>query len=208
MKIIILVRILWTSGAQKIAIEEAKTLTTLGHEVKLVFLREAESGKHLKSMLRNVEYEIFSQAPPRWIYSEITGLFMPDRKGEGTVDYDLLKDYSKSIKGGEADYIICHDQWAGIAGLRINKSLGVPYSVFCHERITGGYTVPVLGKYAKKTERNVLKNATKVFGVTKRVACSVQDVYGIEATPNLPGMDLKEYASFSDKKNVLIASAT
>ena len=91
MKIIILVRILWASGAQKIAIEEAKTLKKMGHEVKLVFLRETDSGQRLKPMLEGVEYEIFSTKQPRWFYSTITGMFMPDRKGEGALDYNLRK---------------------------------------------------------------------------------------------------------------------
>ncbi|MEM0136541.1 MAG: hypothetical protein QXU18_15160 [Thermoplasmatales archaeon] len=152
MKIIILVRILWASGAQKIAIEEAKTLKRLGHEVKLVFLREAISGQFLKPTLESVEYEIFSTKQPRWLYSTITGMFMPDRKGDGALDYNLLKAYPRTVTRNEADYIICHDQWAGIAGFRINKSLGIPYSVFCHERVSGEYTVPTLGKFAERTE--------------------------------------------------------
>ena len=39
MKIIILVRIFWTAGAQKIAIKEARELQSMGHDVELIFLR-------------------------------------------------------------------------------------------------------------------------------------------------------------------------
>jgi len=52
MKIIIIVRILWTAGAQKIAIKEAKTLTDMGHNVRLVFLRSTPSAKYLESELK------------------------------------------------------------------------------------------------------------------------------------------------------------
>ena len=208
MKIIILVRILWTSGAQKIAIKEAQTLTQLGHEVKLVFLRETESGKLLEPSLASLDYEIFSTRKPRWIYSTITGMFMPDRKGEGALDYNLLQDYPKTVTQNEADLIICHDPWAGIAGYRINKKLNIPYSIFYHEGISGEYPIPLLGRFAKRTEENVLKNASKVFGVTTKVANSVRRVYDVEVLPNFPGMNLQGYDIFNDKQDVLIASAT
>jgi glycosyltransferase involved in cell wall biosynthesis len=208
MKIIILVRILWASGAQKIAIEEAKTLTQLGHEVKLVFLRETESGKLLEPTLASLDYEIFSTRKPSWVYSTITGMFMPDRKGEGALDYNLLQDYPKTVTPNEADLIICHDPWAGIAGYRINKKLNIPYSIFYHEGISGEYPIPLLGRFAKRTEENVLKKASKIFGVTAKVANSVRRVYEVEVIPNFPGMNLQEYDIFNDKQDVLVASAT
>ncbi|MEM3828764.1 MAG: hypothetical protein QXP36_06085, partial [Conexivisphaerales archaeon] len=61
MKIIILVRILWASGAQKTAIEEAKAFTKMGNNVKIVFLREASSGKLLKPLLEGLDWEIINR---------------------------------------------------------------------------------------------------------------------------------------------------
>lgn len=208
MKIIILVRILWASGAQKIAIEEAKSLTKLGHEVKLVFLRETESGKYLKPMLEGINFEVYSSKKPKWIYSAVTGMFMPDRKGNGTVDYNLLKQYPKSINKNDVDYIICHDPWTGLAGYRINKRLDIPYSVMYHEKVTGKYSVPILGKFALKIEKKILKNAAAVFGITKKVTDTVHNAYNIEVIPNLPGMNLGIWKPFNEKKNILLVSAT
>lgn len=210
MKIIILVRILWTSGAQKIAIKEAQAISALGHDVQLVFLRATESGKNLLSELDKIKYKIFTNSTykPKFIYSAITGIFAPDRKGEGTVDYDLLKEFAASIKPDECDYIVCHDVWAGVAGLQLKKKYGIPYSVYVHERIGKKYGIPVIGYLAQRIERNVLINANKVLGVTNTVSVSVKEKFNVECIPDLPGMDLQKFYSFDEKKNMLLSSAT
>ncbi len=208
MNIVILVRILWMSGAQKIAIQEAKTLKQLGHNVRLVFLREGKSGYLLKDNLSGIDYEIFSKNKPKWLYSQITGMFMPDRKGEGTLDYNLIKSFASSFKDGEADLIICHDQWAGMAGLWIKKRLNIPYVVIAHEHVTGFYGTPIIGRFARYMEKEVFANASKIFGVTKKIADTVYDAYGIKAEPNFPGMNLNSFKSFEEKDNLILASAT
>lgn len=208
MKVVILVRILWASGAQKIAIEEARYLSSAGHDVKLVFLREGSSGKYLIDSMKGLEWEIFSTAKPNPVYSYVTGLFMPDRGGEGTLDYDLLKSYAASLSRRDADLIVCHDQWAGIAGLKIKKRLGIPFMVLCHERVSGEYRVPVLGRLARSTEQKVLENADKVFGITDKVAASIKDTYGIEAIPDYPGMNRQSSIAFGERENAILASAT
>ena len=210
MKIIILVRILWTAGAQKIAIKEAKTLTEMGHSVKLVFLRSTPSAKYLESELKSVNFEIIADKAyrPNRLYSKITGMFMPDRKGEGTLDYNLIKKFSSSIRKEESDLIICHDQWAGLSGLRIKKRLGIPYVVLMHEHVTGDYNVPLLGWFAKKTEAKVLKNADRIFGITGKVSDSVKSVYNFNAEPDYPGMDSLKWVNYAEKNDTLLASAT
>ncbi|BAB60036.1 hypothetical protein [Thermoplasma volcanium GSS1] len=210
MKIIILVRILWTAGAQKIAIAEAKQLTKMGYKVKLVFLRATESGRNLLNKLEDIDYEIFSgeNYKPKLIYSFITGLFMLDRRGEGTVDYNLINKFARSVKKGDADYIICHDQWAGLAGLKIKRKLGIPYSVMMHEHVNGKYNVPVLGKIATKMERDVLKNADKIFAVTEKIANNVTSIYGFKCEPDLVGMTLQKTKNFHERDNIILATST
>ena len=130
MKIIILLRILWTGGAQKIAIEEAKVLKKMGHDVRLIFLREAPSGKYLCDNLKGIDREIFSRKSPSKFYSAITGHFVPDRKGEGAVDYEPIKHFAKKIiseKG--ADYIICHDQFSGFYTLKEDTNAILSFKV-------------------------------------------------------------------------------
>ena len=180
----------------------------MGHDVKLIFLREGSSGKYLIESMKGLEWEVFSTANPNPVYSRVTGLFMPDRKGEGTLDYNLLKSYAASLTRRDADLIVCHDQWAGIAGLRVKKRFGIPFVVLCHERVSGEYRVPVLGKFARSTEKTVLENADRVFGITDKVAASIQNTYGIHAIPNYPGMDIRSSRGFRERDNALLASAT
>ncbi|BCS91498.1 glycosyltransferase family 4 protein [Metallosphaera javensis (ex Sakai et al. 2022)] len=207
MKIIVLFRLFWTSGASKIAIEEVRALSRLGHDVRLVFLRETSSGKYLEPLLRGIDYEIFSTKPPKWIYSTITGLFAPDRKGEGAVDYDLLKSFAKTVKPGDADLMICHDQLSGISGYRAWKSSGIPYVVYVHEKVTGKYKVPILGWYARRLEYTILKNAKKVFAGTPKIANSIISTYGIQATANFPGVELKDSKPYKSRDNMILTSA-
>ena len=158
--------------------------------------------------MKGLEWEVFSTAKPNPVYSYVTGLFMPDRKGGGTLDYNLLKSYAASLTRRDADLIVCHDQWAGIAGLRVKKRFGIPFVVLCHERVSGEYRVPVLGKFARSTEKTVLENADRVFGITDKVAASIQNTYGIHAIPNYPGMDIRSSRGFRERDNALLASAT
>ena len=206
MRIVVLVRILWTGGAQKIAIREAENLQKFGHNVRLVFLRETESGKLLRDSLKNVNWEIYSKSGGKnLLYSFITAHFSPDRKGEGTVDYDLITNFAKRFSRDDADYVICHDQFAGIAGYKIKKRLGIPYSVFMHERVNGYPSYPVFGKLARYLERKVLSHADAVFSVTKRVAESVEKIYSISSIPNMPGIDVNSCMPYESRKNILLS---
>ena len=101
MKIVILVRILWSAGAQKIAINEAIELKRQGHDVDLIFLRREKTWKVYEDLLLKINYRVISEGKSSifsGFYSFITGLFLPDRKGEGRIDYDLLKKFPKFIE--------------------------------------------------------------------------------------------------------------
>lgn len=207
MKIIILLRILWTAGAQRIAIEEAKTLQNLGHEVMIVFLRGTENGFQYAPLLKGVNYEIMSNGKyskfSTFLNNSLTGFFSPDRVGEGRVDLNLIRSFPKYIKNYAADEIICHDPWAGLAGFYAKKKLGTNYSVFIHERISK-FKVPILGFMAQNYERKVLKNAKRVFGISEKVAATVRDAYGINAIANFPGFNIKEFNDFDQKDDQII----
>lgn len=60
MKIVILVRILWTAGAQKIAINEALELKRQGHDIDLIFLRRGKTWKAYEELLSKINYRIGS----------------------------------------------------------------------------------------------------------------------------------------------------
>lgn len=207
MKIIILVRILWTAGAQKIAIREARELEALGNQVELVFLR----GKKLPEydeLLEGINYKIISETGNSIfspLYQYITHKFMPDRGIETRVDYNLIRYFPKYIKNKRVDYIICHDQLAGLAGYYTFKKLGVKYSVIIHERLS--LNSSVLGKMWHKYEHKVLEKAIDVFTITEKIADSVQKIQNIKANANYPGMDVQRTTGFFKKENSLIAVA-
>ena len=69
-----------------------------------MFLRETGSGKLLHDSLKNVSWEIYSKSGGKnLLYSLITTHFSPDRRGEGTVDYDLIANFSKHFSRADAD---------------------------------------------------------------------------------------------------------
>jgi len=205
MKIVILVRILWTAGAQKIAIREARELQSMGNEVELIFLR----GKGLPEydeLLKGINYRIISETGDSLfspLYQYITHKFMPDRGVESRVDYNLIRKFPKYIKDEKVDYIICHDQIAGLAGYYAFKKFGIKYSVFIHERVS--FNNSILGKLWHNYEHKVLKNAATVFSVTEKVAETVEKIHNVKSIANYPGMDLQKMTEFSKKENALIA---
>lgn len=191
MKIVILVRILWSAGAQKIAINETKELKKRGHDVDLIFLRRGKTWKVYEDLLSGSGYKVISEGKSSiftGLYSFITGLFMPDRRGEGRIDYDLLRKFPKFIAESSPDKIICHDEWAGIAGYAARKKLGIPYEVFIHERL-GVLDVPILGKFAERYRKRVLVNASRLYSVTEKISRDTLDRFGILSIPNPPGFE-------------------
>jgi glycosyltransferase involved in cell wall biosynthesis len=207
MKIVIVVRILWTAGAPKIAIQEAKELKRLGHDVTLVFLRRARTLGGYSDLLNDIDWKVLSDGHNSFftpLYDYITGLFMPDRRGEGRIDYDLLRKFPSFANEVGADYVICHDQWAGLAGYYTFRKYGIKYAVFLHERLSS-FEVPILGRLAQLYEMKVLKNAIRVFAITEKVKKSAVETYGINPITNIPGIPNNVTNPFDRRKNVLLS---
>jgi glycosyltransferase involved in cell wall biosynthesis len=210
MKIVILVRILWTAGAPKVAIDEYKVLERLGHDVHLIFLRKTPSGDLFLPLLGSMHWNIMSSgSPSRFtsIYDLITGIFMPDRKGDGRLDYDLIREFPSYIKDSKPDLVICHDQWAGLAGYYAFKKYGVKYVTILHESL-GEYRVPFLGKMANHYEKRTLKNSHRIFAINETIANSVKRLYHFTAIVNYHGMDSISTVNYDNKKNLIVASST
>jgi len=135
-KILILLRILWTAGAQRIAINEYNWLKKLGYEPELVFLRKGNT-KGYEEMLKDINYKVVREGngilTP--LFYAGTKLFARDRGIESTVDLDLIMKVPEIAKMEGADYLICHDQLAGIGGLKAKEKYNIPYSVFIHEKV-------------------------------------------------------------------------
>lgn len=210
MKIVILVRILWSAGAQKAAIDEAKEFKRMGLDVKLVFLRKTESGNVYLPLLTEIDWEVMSKGTSSFMtpfYNKLTGIFMPDRKGDGRLDYDLIRAFPDYIINYKPDLIICHDQWAGLAGYYTFRKYGVKFVTLLHESL-GKYNVPVLGKLANRYEKNVLRNSQKIFAINEKIAESVSHEYGLSAIVDYHGMDVKKRPDYGSKSNVILANST
>ena len=76
------------------------------------------------------------------IFAATTKLFARNRSA---VDLDLIAKVPKVAREEPADYLVCHHQWVGLGCERARRELGIPYSVFIHERLSD-YRVPVLGR--------------------------------------------------------------
>ena len=207
MKIMILVRILWSAGAQKIAIKETIELRKQGYTVDLIFLRRGNTWTAYEELLTNTNYRVISEGKSSiftGLYSFITGLFMKDRKGDGRIDFDLLRKFPKFIENSRPDKVICHDEWAGIAGYYAKKRLEIPYEVFLHERL-GKLKVPIFGRMAERYRIRILKNATRVYSVTDKIAKDTIQRFDINVLPDPPGFDLLGEADPSHKLNRIVS---
>ena len=109
------------------------------------------------------------------------------------------------IKNKKVDYIICHDQLAGVAGDYAFKKFGIKYSVFVHERLSSNNSI--LGKLWHNYEHKVLEKAVNVFSITEKVAKTVEKIQNIKSAANYLGMDIQEIKEFHKKENALIAVA-
>ena len=210
MNIVILVRILWTGGSQKIAIKEAEILGKLGHNVRIVFLRESLKLGGYYDLLRDVKYEIVCKNTPishfSFVYDFITSLFMKDRKGEGRVDFDLIRGFPGILKESIVDLVVCHDQYAGMAGFFAKKKLGIPYVVVMHERVKK-YQVRILGPLANYVEKMVLKQANSVISLTEKIGISIKELYGLRSSLCSIGITPIISLGFKEKKNYIISAS-
>lgn len=216
MKIAILVRILWSAGTQKIAIQEAITFSQMGHDVELIFLRKTKSGEVYEDMLKGVKYRIVSEvnrSPLVPLYDFITGIFMSNRKGEGRVDYNLIRRFP-SLAKDNYDIIICHDQWAGLAGYYSWRKYKINYVVMLHEQINEMPWVTglnrIIANIALLYQRNVLIHAKKVFSVTRKIATTAENFYvksNIAVSDNFPGLEIKPFLNYCSKSNTILLNS-
>lgn len=197
MRIGIVVRVLWPTGAPKAAAIQTRVLEKLGYEATLFYLRDSSFTYDYSDLIQGLDYHILHPKHSSWrsrFYDWGTGFFLPDRVGDGRLDFDLLKRFYKDISSFPIDHLICHDQWAGIAGLYAKKRVGIPYSVFVHERLSE-FATPILGRLASRWETKSLEGATVLFAPTQKIAQSIQSKYPQLASRivmNIHGMDWRD----------------
>lgn len=207
MKILIIIRILWTAGAPKKAIREAKELTKLGHDVKLIFLRKATTLSGYEDLLDGVNFRIITEHNDSLlvpIYDYFTGRFLPDRKGEGRLDYNLIRKLPYIVRSENPDFLICHDQYSGLGGYYARKKFGVPYNVLLHERVdnkSNGIFQRLVNHYEERT----LRNASCITASTGKIALTLFQKYKMNCIVNYQGLDVCKFTEYDAKENALIA---
>jgi glycosyltransferase involved in cell wall biosynthesis len=213
MKIAILVRILWSAGTQKFAIEQARALANYGCDVEIIFLRRAKNGDVYDDLLNGVNYRVLTDknnSSLASLYDYITGIFMETRKGEGRVDYNLLRRFPNYAKN-KYDLIICQDQWAGLSGYYTWKRFRIPYIVILHERVNNFPWIRgfkrILVRVALYYQRKILQNAKGVFSLTKKVADNAISFYSrddLHVIDNFPGLELRNFVDYYEKSNTIV----
>ena len=127
-----------------------------------------------------------------------------DNNNEGRLDYNLIRHFPRYVSKGPPDYIICHDQYSGLAGFYAMKKLGVPYSVLIHERVDStkkGVLSTLVDRYITK----VLKKACSVIASTDKIAETVRNKYHVDCTTNYQGFDKAIFKKYTERENILMA---
>ena len=138
MKIRVLARMFLFARTQKFEISEAKALQVMGHDVEFVFLRKLAKGNVYDDLLRDIKVFVLSErneSPFVPLYGNITGIFMPNKKGEGRVDYSLIRKFPSFAKDRGYVLIICQDQFASLARYNKWKKYGTNHLDIIHERV-------------------------------------------------------------------------
>jgi glycosyltransferase involved in cell wall biosynthesis len=217
MKIVILVRILWSAGTQKTAIKGAIELTEMGHDVELIFLRKGRSSFIYEPMLKGLKYRIINQDGHKTsfftpLYTFITSIyahsfFAPkDLKREVRIDYDLLRKFPKFVESDKPDKVICHDEYAGIGGYLALKKLGIPYDLFLHEHLIRWN--PILSVLFDRTRKRVLFNAKRIYVETRRVGDDTELRTGLNCILNPIGFESFDIIPSNQRKKRIVSIYT
>jgi len=176
MRIAIIVRLLWPGGVQRIAIEEARGLQQLGHDVLLLFLRRSSlpCDYSLQDLSYRVANEGYRDSFTRFMLRHFTHVYAPQRGPQATIDLDLIIKESLKLRGFDA--VIFHDQFAGIGGFVRKILQGEPYYLYIHETLLSRPNLQAKFMLPFALEKEVLKNANYIFTNSKANAEALKRV--------------------------------
>ena len=118
----IVLRILWTGGVTRIALEEARNIPGS----KLIVYRRARTNYDLSNVNLQVLFEGEKPNPIFWL---ITSIYAGQRGREATVDLDRVIKARDLIRGPA----LFHDQFGGLTGYLRWRKYGEDYAVYIHE---------------------------------------------------------------------------
>lgn len=177
--IAIVVRRLWTAGAQRIAIEEARFFKRLGYDARLLFLLGPKDGSDYSVLLKDIDWEIVCDSegnvPGSRLSAALTRVVSPIPSPDARVDlYSLLQGVMR-IFSLRPDIVICHDPYASLVGSIARFLHRIPYIVYVHEAMAPdiAYSSRIQRMMRWVVEYPALRNATAIFTNTRATRDSV-----------------------------------
>jgi glycosyltransferase involved in cell wall biosynthesis len=148
----IAVRLLWTSGVPRTAIEEARHTGW-----KLFAYRDAGAAYGLEG----IDYTVLRRRGESGLltplFAYVTSQYASNRGRDATVDLDLIIKAARIIKG----FTLFHDQFAGITGYLRKALYGEEYAVYIHETSLRSWGIKSF--FPKESERRVLSGARVII---------------------------------------------
>ena len=163
MRIVIVVRVLWPGGVQRIAFNETKGLIEKGHDVELLFIRGTN-----RYMYNNYEipYKVLyppaiNSRPIGRLLGLITNHYSPQRGKDATVDIDLIRKAEKEYLNN-FDVVYYFDEFSALFGRYSKKKYGHKVIVLIHEVASNNSSI--MSRYVQK---KALKLADIILTNTK-----------------------------------------
>ncbi|BDC17453.1 hypothetical protein HS5_03430 [Acidianus sp. HS-5] len=187
----IVLRILWTGGVTRVALEEARNIPGS----KLIVYRKARTYYDLS----NVNLQVLFEGKSKAIYRFITSIYAGHRGEEATVDLDRIIKAKDLIKGPS----LFHDQFAGLTGYLRWRKYKEDYAVYIHETSLDSQGIKwALPRYL---EKKILSHSKLIITNSKWNA-QILSSHGFKSEVVYPGCYPKEKINLEREKIVVAVS--
>lgn len=201
MKILIVCRVLWPGGVQRMIFRQAEGLKLLGNEVDLVFIRDTGRYKYPT----NLNFETFmtknrSSKLVDYILKRITSRYSPQRGEDAVVDIDYIRKFQKSITKSY-DLIYYSDEFAALFSEIVKKKNKAKLVVMIHEPIKKNG--PFLWR---QIEKKAIKNCDLVLTHSREAKILLSSIYNARIEEIYLGTDvINEIPGFENRKNYAVS---
>lgn len=213
-KIGILIDQLFPGGVQKIALEDARSLQELGHEVEVLVLMRKGHKHAFNEFSKGVKVRFLSDSYPLIFKSSIK---FPIFSFFSTLH--VLSPFLSplSVKEKEFDLIISHGTTTCFTAQSLNKRRGIPYLACIHDPMNYILHVayastplkiffPVLRPFLKKLEKNLINQSKTVLLLSKLHKEFIEKTYSAKTITLPAGVRLPK--TISKKKRKYIVAST
>lgn len=200
-KILIVCRVLWPGGVQRMVFKQAEGLFLLGNDVDLFFLRDTNRYTYPTSM----KYEVFikqarSSKVVDYILKKITNKYNPQRGDDAVVDIDYIWRFQKSIKTNY-DIIYYTDEFAALFNSSLKRRNGAMIVTMIHEPVDKNG--PLLWRLI---EKKVIKNSDLVLTHSQEAKRLLNVLYNNKIEEVFLGTDvITNIPEFNKRENFAIS---